>query len=63
VVPHWTPFTQIPLLLIGLFYALRTGYAHARRLFPRPRQAVRAFAPVALLLTSIVVLFLSLYVG
>lgn len=62
VVPHWTPYIQVLLLLVGLYYALTKGYAHAERLFEGRSQAVRAFAPVALLLTACVVFFLGLYV-
>lgn len=63
VVPHWTPYIQVPLLLLGLTYALKTGYQHALRLFPQAGQARRAFAPVALLLTLLVLGFLRLYAG
>lgn len=63
LVPHWTPFFQVPMLLFGLTYALRTGHAHSRRLFEDPEQAFRAFAPVAVLLTGFSILFLVLYLG
>jgi hypothetical protein len=63
VVPHWTPYTQIPLLLTGLYLGIKTGLLHARRLFPEPGRAFWAFAPVAVLLTGFVTLFLTLYVG
>jgi hypothetical protein len=63
VVPHWTPYIQVPLLLLGLTYALKTGYQHSLRLFRQAGQARRAFAPVALLLTALVLGFLRLYAG
>jgi hypothetical protein len=63
IFPQWTPYTQIPLLIIGLLYGLKTGFAHALRLFRAPRRAIRAFSPVALLLTAFVVAFLCLYTG
>jgi ferredoxin len=63
VVPHWGPYFQVPLLLIGLFYALKTGRSQAQRLFPERSSALRAFSPVATLLTACVVFFLWLYVG
>lgn len=63
VAPQWTPYVQVPLLLVGLFFALRSGYSHAQRLFPQPGTALRAFAPVSVLLTGIVAIFLELYVG
>lgn len=61
--PEWTPHIQVPLLLIGLFFGLKTGYTHAQKLFRDARKARRAFAPVALLLFAFVSLFLGLYVG
>jgi hypothetical protein len=63
VVPHWTPYIQIPLLLVGLYYALKTGYTHALRLFKGRSQAVKAFAPVAILLTGCVLSFIWFYGG
>lgn len=63
VVPHLVPYLQVPLLLFGLWYALKTGHAHAHRMFPTRAGALRAFAPVAILLALIVVGFLEVYVG
>jgi hypothetical protein len=61
--PQWTPYVQVPLLLFGLGYALKTGWNHARRLWGERRVALRAFAPVASLLTFLVLSFLRLYAG
>jgi hypothetical protein len=61
--PEWTPYIQVPLLLVGLFFGLQTGYTHARQLFGVAGKARRAFAPVALLLFAFVSMFLVLYVG
>jgi hypothetical protein len=63
VLPHWAPYLQVPLMLVGLGYALATGYPHARRLATSRRQAVTAFGPAALLLTATAVGFLVLHVG
>lgn len=63
LVPHWGPYLQVPLLLIGLYFALRAGKRHALRLFIDSRRAVKAFAPTATLLTGFVLFFLWLYVG
>jgi hypothetical protein len=63
VLPHWTPYVQVPLLLAGLYFALKTGYGQVRRLFESRSEALRAFAPVSVLLTVIVGIFLHLYVG
>lgn len=63
VVPHWTPYLQVALFCVGLFYALRTGLSHAERLFGDRARAAKAFSPVAGLLLAIVAGFLFLYVG
>ena len=62
-VPHWVPYLQVPLLLVGLAYALKTGWDQAGLLFAGTKQALRAFSPVAALLTVTVLFFLKLYVG
>ncbi len=63
LVPQWAPYLQVPLLLTGLYFALKTGKAHAHRLFGDKTTALKAFAPTATLLTGFVVFFLWLYVG
>jgi polyferredoxin len=63
LVPQWGPYLQVPLLLTGLYYGLKTGRAHAQRLFGNRSSAIKAFAPVATVLTACVVFFLWLYVG
>jgi len=63
VVPHWTPYVQVFLLLQGLFFALKQGYRHSLTLFGGRSRALKAFAPVALLLAVIEIAFLMLYVG
>jgi hypothetical protein len=62
LVPHWAPYIQVPMLLTGLYFALRTGRDHAGRLFDRG-PAIRAFAPVATVLTSCVVFLMWLFVN
>ncbi len=63
VLPHWTPYLQAPILLLGQFYALKAGYDHARRLFRGRRRALWAFAPVAGLQAVVVAGLLVLYLG
>jgi hypothetical protein len=63
LVPHWGPYLQVPLLLTGLYFALKTGKAHAVRLFGHGAAALKAFTPTATLLTGFVVFFMWLYVG
>jgi hypothetical protein len=66
----WTPFypeyvvyLQIPVLLVGLYYAVRTAYRFARERFGEGPVAVRASAPVALLSAAFSCAFLWLFVG
>jgi hypothetical protein len=61
--PEYVSYMQIPLLLIGLYYALRTGYRFARDRFGSGPVAVRACAPVAVLSAVVVCGFLWLFVG
>ncbi len=63
VIPHWTPYIQVVLLLTGAFYSLRIGYRHAQRLLGDPMRALKAFAPVSLVLCGFILAFLILYIG
>ncbi|MBI2923861.1 MAG: 4Fe-4S binding protein [Planctomycetes bacterium] len=66
----WTPYhpellawIQVPLLGIGLFFALRTGYRFAQSRFGSTRSSILGFSPLAVLLTAIACGFLRLFVG
>ncbi|HET6383717.1 MAG TPA: 4Fe-4S binding protein [Armatimonadota bacterium] len=66
----WSPFhpelmayIQIPLLLIGLYYSLRTGIDLAREHWGDNRRAVLSLIPVAALMTLVTIVFLRLFVG
>ena len=50
-------------LTIGLYWALKTGYQQACRLFGSEWQAVLGFAPLAVVLTTTTICFLWLYVA
>ena len=63
MVPQWVPYFQVPLLLVGLAYALKAGWDQATSLFGRQSQALKAFAPVAVVLTVTVLYFFKLYTG
>jgi hypothetical protein len=60
--PEYVPYIQMPLLLVGLYYALRTAHRFARDQFGA-RRALAASAPVAALSTAIACGFLWLFVG
>jgi polyferredoxin len=61
--PEYVSYIQIPILLIGLYYALRTGYRFALDRFGTGPAAVRACAPVAVLSAVVSCGFLWLFVG
>jgi hypothetical protein len=63
LIPQWVPYLQVLLLLLGLVYALKSGWDQATTLFRQNQQAMRAFAPVAVVLTVTVICFLKLYAG
>ena len=63
VVPHWAPYIQVVLLLVGFYWALKTGYEHAEQLFGKGWVAAKGLAPVSVLLGICVISFLVLYVG
>ncbi|MDE3166753.1 MAG: 4Fe-4S binding protein [Acidobacteriota bacterium] len=63
VLPAWVPYIQVPVLLSGLYWALRTGFRVALELFGERMRAVRALAPLSILLTAITIVFLTLFVG
>jgi len=63
VYPEYVAYLQIPLLFIGLYYALRTAYRFARERFGDGPSALRACAPVAILSTIVSCGFLWIFVG
>lgn len=63
VLPEYTPLFQIPLLLLGLWFALVRGHHIGVNLLGDRRAALLSLAPVALLLSGIVGVFLRLFVG
>lgn len=63
LLPAWVPYLQVPILLTGLSWSLRTGFREALALLGDRKRAARVLAPVSVLLTAITVLFLALFVG
>jgi len=56
-------YVQIPLLLIGLVYSLKRGYAIAFSLWKDARKAFLSLIPSALVCTVVVMTFLTLFAG
>lgn len=61
--PEFVPYFQVPLLFLGLYFALREGYRFAQAQFGEGWIGVRAFAPTAILIGFITAAFLRLFVG
>lgn len=63
VLPEYTVYLQIPLLLFGLGFALKRGYNIARTLYPDTIQGIRSLIPVGALCTGFTMVLLRLFVG
>ncbi|MFQ6616883.1 MAG: 4Fe-4S binding protein [Fidelibacterota bacterium] len=63
VVPHWVPYIQIALLLVGLYYSLSRGFQIGRKLFSTPAAALASVVPIAMFITGVTTVFMTLYVG
>jgi polyferredoxin len=66
----WTPFLpeyivyiQIPLLLIGLGFSLKSGYIIAKTIYSDATPAVRSLIPVGIVCTAITTALLRLFAG
>lgn len=63
LLPHWVPYLQVPVLLAGLFWSLRTGFQVGVDLLGQRGRAARALAPISVFLTAVTAVFLALFVG
>ncbi len=61
--PEYGPYLQLPVLIAGLYYALRTAYRASRDRFGDGVIAVRASLPTASLSAAFVFYFIWLFVG
>ena len=61
--PEWIPHLQIPLLVFGLWVALRRGAAVARELYPSAAAAGRSLLPHGVLCTAFTLGLLRLFAG
>jgi hypothetical protein len=62
--PEWVPYIQVPLLLGGLYFALKTGFGIAMELTSKDKpRAARLMAPVSIFLCIVTMAFLALFVG
>jgi hypothetical protein len=56
-------YIQIPLLLFGLAFSLKRGYAIAGSLWEDRKAAVLSLAPPAVFCTAVVMSFIILFAG
>ncbi|KKM95764.1 hypothetical protein LCGC14_1184970 [marine sediment metagenome] len=67
---HWTPILpeyatwfQIPVLALGLYWAIKKGFEIAVRMHGTVRQAGRSILPLCVLLLLVTTVFIVLFVG
>lgn len=63
LLPYLVPYIQIPVLLCGLFYALKNSYEISLGLFSKKTNALRSLIPLSIFLIVITIVFLRLYAG
>ena len=63
ILPHWVPYIQALLILIGLFYSIVSISKIAKRIFETKEAAIKSIIPITLLLLIIVVVLFRLYLG
>lgn len=63
ILPEHTIYVQIPLLLLGLFFALKRGYDISLTLYQDKSQAARSLIPAGLVCTAVILAFLKLFTG
>lgn len=61
--PHWVPYIQIPVLLTGLFYSIKSTYEIGIEIFTDKTKTLRSLIPIVIFLAGITIGFLRLFVG
>ena len=61
--PEWVPFVQVPILLAGFYYGVRSINKVGSALFPDRDQRFRTLVPPTVLLLGVTLVFLKLFVG
>ncbi len=61
--PQWVPFVQVPILLAGLYFGLRSLHRVGSQLFSDPVQLRRSLVPPSVLLLGATLVFLKLFIG
>jgi hypothetical protein len=63
VLPEYTVYVQIPLLLFGLYFALKRGYDISLTIYQDKSQAVVSLIPAGVFCTAVILAFLKLFTG
>lgn len=63
IYPGLMVYIQIPLLLFGLAFSLKRGYAIAASLWEDRKAAMLSLAPAAIVCTAVVMAFIKLFAG
>lgn len=61
--PQWIAYIQVPLLLTGLFYSIKSEYEISKDFFSENSQRIRSLIPICILLGIITIIFLRLFIG
>ena len=61
--PHWVPYIQIPVLLLGLYYSLKSTYEIGEKIFPSKDELIRSLIPLSIFLAGLTLGFLRLFAG
>jgi len=60
---QYTVHIQIPLLLLGLYFAIKRGYDISLILYQDKSRAARSLIPVGVVCTTVILVFLKLFTG
>ncbi len=63
VFPEYAVYIQIPLLIFGLFYAFKQGFAIAGSLYQNKNQAMISLVPFGVLCMCFTIIFIRLFAG
>ena len=63
LLPQWVPYIQVPVLLLGLYFAVKRGFKVGADLYGDRGVARRAMAPVSVFLLLVTVALFKLFIG
>ncbi len=63
ILSQYTAHVQIPLLLLGLYFAIKRGYDISLTLYQDKSSAARSLTPAAVVCTAVILVFIKLFTG